>query len=233
MPQTLRSQTNTKGLKRIPKREETKQKIYRTALVLFQRDGYEKTTMRKIAKETKVSLGLTYYHFQSKEDLVLEFYKGSQKELKRLCEAHFKTTKDFKTRYKFIITTQLELFFSHKKFLQVLARHAGDPNDPLSPFSQESEGLREEAVGIIRQAMVSSNAKLREDLSKVLPDLLWMQQMGILFYWLTDASKSFQNTKLMIHDSLDLTFKLIKLSNFPLFKNVMGPIFRMVRLVKT
>ncbi|TGM54989.1 TetR/AcrR family transcriptional regulator [Leptospira biflexa] len=233
MPQTLRSQTNTKGLKRIPKREETKQKIYRTALLLFQRDGYEKTTMRKIAKETKVSLGLTYYHFQSKEDLVLEFYKGSQKELKRLCEAHFKTTKDFKTRYKFIITTQLDLFFSHKKFLQVLARHAGDPNDPLSPFSQESEGLREEAVGIIRQAMVSSNAKLREDLSKVLPDLLWMQQMGILFYWLTDASKSFQNTKLMIHDSLDLTFKLIKLSNFPLFKNVMGPIFRMVRLVKT
>ncbi|TGM47806.1 TetR/AcrR family transcriptional regulator [Leptospira biflexa] len=233
MPQTLRSQTNTKGLKRIPKREETKQKIYRTALLLFQRDGYEETTMRKIAKETKVSLGLTYYHFQSKEDLVLEFYKGSQKELKRLCEAHFKTTKDFKTRYKFIITTQLDLFFSHKKFLQVLARHAGDPNDPLSPFSKESEGLREVAVGIIRQAMVSSNAKLREDLSKVLPDLLWMQQMGILFYWLTDASKSFQNTKLMIHDSLDLTFKLIKLSNFPLFKNVMGPIFRMVRLVKT
>lgn len=232
MPQSLREQNNSKDLKQIPKREETKQKIYRTALLLFQKEGYENTTMRIIAKESKVSLGLTYYHFQSKEDLVLEFYKGSQKELKRLCESYFKMTKDFKTRYKYIITTQLELFSSHKKFLQVLARQAGDPNDPLSPFSKESEGLREEAVGIIRQAMASSNSKLREDLSKVLPDLLWMQQMGILFYWLTDSSKSFQNTKLMIHDSLDLTFKLIKLSNFPLFKNVMGPIFRMVRLVK-
>ncbi|TGL22543.1 TetR/AcrR family transcriptional regulator [Leptospira yanagawae] len=233
MPHSLRNQNHLKDLKRIPKREETKKKIYRTALVLFQKEGYEKTTMRKIAKESKVSLGLTYYHFQSKEDLVLEYYKGSQKELKRLCELYFKTTKDFKTRFKYTITTQLELFSGHKKFLQVLARQAGDPNDPLSPFSKESEVLRNEAVGIIRQAMATSNSKLREDLSKVLPDLLWMQQMGILFYWLTDTSKSYQNTKLMIHDSVDLTFKLIKLSNFPLFKNVMGPIFRMVRLVKT
>ncbi|XDD47305.1 TetR family transcriptional regulator [Leptospira sp. WS39.C2] len=232
MPQSILGQTKPTLVKESSKREITKQKIYQTALVLFQKDGYEKTTMRKIAKEAKVSLGLTYYHFQSKEELVLEFYKNSQKELRRQSELFFKTTKDFKARFKFIITAQLELFSQHKRFLQVLARQAGDPTYPLSPFSHESESLRDEAVGIIRLAMVTSNVKLRDDLSKVLPDLLWMQQMGILFYWLTDPSKSFQNTKLMIHDSLDLTFKLIKLSNFPLFKNVMGPIFRMVKLVK-
>lgn len=232
MPQSILGLTKPTLVKESSKREITKQKIYQTALVLFQKDGYETTTMRKIAKEAKVSLGLTYYHFQSKEELVLEFYKSSQKELRRQSELFFKTTKDFKARYKFIVLTQLELFSHHKKFLLVLARQAGDPTYPLSPFSKESRGLREEAVGIIRLAMITSNSKLREDLSKVLPDLLWMQQMGILFYWLTDPSKSFQNTKLMIHDSLDLTFKLIKLSNFPLFKNVMGPIFRMVKLVK-
>lgn len=232
MPNSMNVQLKLDPTKSFTKREQTKQKIFRTAILLFQKEGYETTTMRMIAKEAKVSLGLTYYHFQSKEDLVLEFYKSSQKELIRQSELFFKTTKDFKARYKFIITTQLELFSHHKKFLQVLARQAGDPTYPLSPFSSESESLRDEAVGIIRFAMMTSNTKLREDLSKVLPDLLWMQQMGILFFWLSDPTKSFQNTKLMIHDSLDLTFKLIKLSNFPLFKSVMGPIFRMVRLAK-
>lgn len=230
MPQT---QTKQKEDKVFTKRERTRNTIFHTALGLFQREGYESTTMRSIAKEAKVSLGLTYYHFQSKEDLVLEYYRETQKEVIKRCDAFFKTTKDFKSRYKFIITTQLDLLTNQKQFLQVLARHAGDPNDPLSPFSQESEGLRKEAVGIIRLAMDSSNAKVREDLSRILPDLLWMQQMGILFYWLTDPSKSYQNTKLLIRDSLDLSFKLIKLSNFPLFKNLMGPVFRMVRLVKS
>lgn len=214
------------------KREITKERIYNSAITLFQKEGYELATMRRIAKEARVSLGLTYYHFKTKEEIVLHFYRESQIEVKQLATQFFKTTRDFKTRLKYIILTQLEIFSESKIFLQVLARHAGDPSHSLSPFSPETTLIREEAVGIIRDALETSNLKIREDLAEILPELLWMEQMGLIYFWLSDSSKSYINTKLLMNDSLELTFKLIKLSNFPLFKNVMGPIFRMFRLVK-
>lgn len=225
VPKKISNQTVTK-------REVTKEKIYNSAITLFQKDGYELATMRRIAKEAGVSLGSTYYHFKTKEEIVLHFYRESQIEVKQLSSQFFKTTRDFKARLKFIILTQLEIFFEYKIFLQVLARHAGDPSHSLSPFSPETSLIREEAVGLIRDALETSNLKIREDLAAILPELLWMEQMGLIYFWLSDSSKSYISSKLLMNDSLELTFKLIKLSNFPLFKNVMGPIFRMFRLVK-
>ncbi|TGK87356.1 TetR/AcrR family transcriptional regulator [Leptospira noumeaensis] len=226
VPKKISHQTSTK-------RELTKEKIYQSAIRLFQKEGYESATMRRITKEAGVSLGLTYYHFKTKEEIVLYFYRESQIEVKQLSTLFFKTTRDFKTRLKYIILTQLENFSEYKMFLQILARHAGDPSHSLSPFSPETTLIRQEAVGIISDALETSNLKIRDDLAKILPELLWMEQMGIIYFWLSDNSKSYINTKLLMNDSLELTFKLIKLSNFPLFKNVMGPIFRMYRLVKT
>lgn len=229
MPNTVPKKISNQTLS---KREVTKERIYNSAITLFRKEGYELATMRRIAKEARVSLGLTYYHFKTKEEIVLHFYRESQIEVKLLASQFSKTTRDFKTRLKFIILTQLESFSEYKIFLQVLARHAGDPSHPLSPFSPENTLIREEAVAMIREALETSNLKIREDLAVILPELLWMEQMGLVFFWLSDSSKSYISTKLLMNDSLELTFKLIKLSNFPLFKNVMGPIFRMFRLVK-
>ncbi|EMY60398.1 TetR/AcrR family transcriptional regulator [Leptospira terpstrae] len=225
VPKKISNQTLTK-------REATKERIYNSAISLFRKEGYEPATMRRIAREARVSLGLTYYHFKTKEEIVLHFYRESQIDVKQLSTQFFKTTKDFKARLKFIILTQLESFSDYKIFLQVLARHAGDPSHSLSPFSPETILIREEAVGIIRDALETSSLKIRDDLAVILPELLWMEQMGLVYFWLSDSSKSYINTKLLMNDSLELIFKLIKLSNFPLFKNVMGPIFRMFRLVK-
>ncbi|EOQ97496.1 transcriptional regulator, TetR family [Leptospira wolbachii serovar Codice str. CDC] len=229
MPNTLPKKISNQTLS---KREVTKERIYNSAITLFRKEGYELATMRRIAKEARVSLGLTYYHFKTKEEIVLHFYRETQIEVKQRATNFFKTTRDFKSRLKFIILTQLESFSDYKIFLQVLARHAGDPNHSLSPFSPETLLIREETVGLIRDALETSNLKIRDDLAAILPELLWMEQMGLIYFWLSDFSKSYINTKLLMNDSLELTFKLIKLSNFPLFKNVMGPIFRMYRLVK-
>lgn len=229
MPNTVPKKISNQTLS---KREVTKERIYNSAITLFRKEGYELATMRRIAKEARVSLGLTYYHFKTKEEIVLHFYRESQIEVKLLASQFSNTTRDFKARLKFIILTQLESFSEYKIFLQVLARHAGDPSHPLSPFSPENTLIREEAVAMIREALETSNLKIREDLAMILPELLWMEQMGLVYFWLSDSSKSYISTKLLMNDSLELTFKLIKLSNFPLFKNVMGPIFRMFRLVK-
>lgn len=65
---------------------DAKQQIYDAAKVLFYRDGYETTTMRKIAQTAGVSLGLPIYYFGSKEALGVEIYKEFRRTLYKACQ---------------------------------------------------------------------------------------------------------------------------------------------------
>ncbi|WP_190094034.1 TetR/AcrR family transcriptional regulator, partial [Streptomyces melanogenes] len=56
------------------KGEQTRTLILETAMRLFQELGYDKTTMRAIAKEAGVSVGNAYYYFAGKEHLIQGFY---------------------------------------------------------------------------------------------------------------------------------------------------------------
>ena len=49
---------------------ERKQQILSTALTLFSENGYEKTSIRDIARRADMSLGLLYNYFASKEQLL-------------------------------------------------------------------------------------------------------------------------------------------------------------------
>ncbi len=51
-------------------REESRLLILNTALILFTRFGYEKTSVRMIAKEAGISQGLMYNYFDGKEALL-------------------------------------------------------------------------------------------------------------------------------------------------------------------
>lgn len=67
-------------------RLDAKQHIFDTAKELFYRDGYESTTMRKIAQTAGVSTGLPIYYFGSKEALGVEIYKEFRKKLYKACQ---------------------------------------------------------------------------------------------------------------------------------------------------
>ncbi len=54
---------------------ETKKRIYQAALRLFTENGYYQTTMRMIAAEAEVNLGLCTYHFKTKDNIVKTFYR--------------------------------------------------------------------------------------------------------------------------------------------------------------
>ena len=60
------------------KGQRTKQRIETVAWELFARKGFEKTTMREIAKEAGVSLGAAYHYFRSKDEMVMSLYRRTQ-----------------------------------------------------------------------------------------------------------------------------------------------------------
>jgi AcrR family transcriptional regulator len=58
------------------RRSDTRERIQATALELFAEHGYEKTSLREIAERLHVTKAALYYHFHSKEDIVVSLFDG-------------------------------------------------------------------------------------------------------------------------------------------------------------
>jgi AcrR family transcriptional regulator len=56
------------------RRSGTREKIQAVALELFAEHGYEKTSLRELAERLDVSKAALYYHFNTKEDIVVSLF---------------------------------------------------------------------------------------------------------------------------------------------------------------
>ncbi len=69
----MTEQTETSAGPRRP-RGETRERILDVALELFNEQGYDKTSLREIAERLGVTKAALYYHFERKEDILLELH---------------------------------------------------------------------------------------------------------------------------------------------------------------
>lgn len=58
-----------------PRRGNTRQRIQDVALELFAEQGYEKTSLREIAEHLDVTKAALYYHFKTKEDILVSLFE--------------------------------------------------------------------------------------------------------------------------------------------------------------
>lgn len=65
-------------LVRDKQREETRRRIYLAALEVFRRDGVAGCRIEDIAKKSEVSRGAFYFHFPTKDDVLIELLRESQ-----------------------------------------------------------------------------------------------------------------------------------------------------------
>jgi AcrR family transcriptional regulator len=57
------------------RRGNTRQRIQDVALELFAEQGYEKTSLREIAERLEVTKAALYYHFKTKEEIVVSIFE--------------------------------------------------------------------------------------------------------------------------------------------------------------
>ncbi len=210
-PSSLKPRTTARA-------EDTRRKIYEAAMELFREKGFEPTTMRDIAAKAGVALGGAYYYFSSKDAIVLAFYSEMQASSNGPVLEALAGHKKLKERIRCILEKRLELLAPNRKFCAALFRHAPDSADPLSPFSDETRGIREGAIEHMRIAVESSDAKVPPDLQPRLPYLLWLYQMALIMFWLYDRSPNQEKTRRLMDKSLGLLVNLLRLSTLPLMK---------------
>lgn len=66
------------------KSKETKERIFRAAKRILQKNGYEELSIKNICEEAGVSNGSFYHHFKTKDDL-LSYYIEDQPASTRIC----------------------------------------------------------------------------------------------------------------------------------------------------
>ncbi|MFC0601993.1 TetR/AcrR family transcriptional regulator [Streptomyces palmae] len=66
------------------RRGDTRQRIQDVALELFGERGYEKTSLREIAEHLQVTKAALYYHFKTKEDILISLFQDLGRPLDEL-----------------------------------------------------------------------------------------------------------------------------------------------------
>lgn len=205
---------------RKPKSEATRTLIVETALRLFQENGYDKTTMRAIAKEAGVSVGNAYYYFSSKEQLVQGFYDRIAELHEQSCVEVLTTERDFATRLRTVMLNWLEVAAPYHEFGKQFFVNAADPDSPLSPFSAESAPTREATIGLFKEVIDGSDVKLDPELRTDLPRVLWLFLMGVVLHWVHDRTAHQARTRMLIDRTVPLIAKLVGLSRLRVFRPV-------------
>jgi AcrR family transcriptional regulator len=211
--------------------EDTRRRIYESALKLFREKGFEPTTMRDIAAKAGVALGAAYYYFSSKEAIVLAFYQEMQESSDESILDALAGKRKLKDRIRVVLEKRLEILAPNRKFCDALFRHAPDTHDPLSPFSAETRPIRERAIEHLRTALEGGDVKVPADLKPQLPFLLWLYQMAVILFWLYDRSPHQERTQKLMEKSLGLLVSLLRLSGLPLMKPVRKTVLELVETV--
>ena len=201
----------------VSKSEETRARILEAALRVFRERGFERATMREIASEADVAVGLAYYYFESKDAIVMAFYAQSQERMAADIDHMLDGSCSLEERLRGIITEKFEHFGPNRKLLGALSAHA-DPEHPLSPFSRETASIREQDIAAFARAVEDSKVKLPGNIRPYLPRLLWLYQMGLILFWVYDRSEGQRKTKLLFEKTLKMLLITLRLAGIPLLR---------------
>ena len=194
----------------------TRARILDAALDLLHERGFEGTTMREVARRAGVSLGSAYYYFQSKEHLVQQFYQRTHDEHLAACQEPLAVETELDARLRLVVRSKIDTSMPHHRFAGVLFKTAADPQSPLSPFSAASAPVRAQATALMREVVDGARQRVPAALAAELPNLLWLYLMGILLFWVHDASPACRRTHRLIDGTVPLVCRLIRVSRLPL-----------------
>lgn len=197
---------------------QTRAAITEAALELFAERGYEAATMRAIAERAGVSAGNAYYYYSSKEELILEFYSRNQAEHLAACRTVLDTERDLEARLAGTLHALVDVLAPYHGFAATLYKHAAEPRSPLSPFSPESSPARAASIGIYREVVDGSSAKVARELRVRLPELFWLYSMGIILYWVHDTSPGCARTYRLIDATVPIAVRLVAAARLPVLR---------------
>jgi AcrR family transcriptional regulator len=147
--------------------------------------GYEGTTLRDIAKEADVSVGLLYRYFPSKRAVVLALYDDLS--ARYAARASKMEPGPWRVRFLFALKTSLGVLARKRDTLAALTPIlVGDANEGL--FAPATAFSRWRVQAVFHEVVRSASDAPGADDAAALGRLLYVLHLTVILWWLLDKS---------------------------------------------
>jgi AcrR family transcriptional regulator len=147
--------------------------------------GYEATTLREIAKEAGVSVGLLYRYFPSKQAVIVALYDELSQDFAR--QTASMASGRWRDRFTFALDTSLRVLQPHRTTLRALIPVlVGDPDDGV--FAAGTAFSRRRVQQVFEEAVTGSSDSPKPPLAAALGRLLYLTHLAVLLWWLLDKT---------------------------------------------
>jgi AcrR family transcriptional regulator len=178
-----------------PQGAAARDRLYATAIHSIGTRGYAATTLRDIAKEAGVSVGLLYRYFPSKQAVVIALYDELSSEYGR--QAAQMPPGRWRDRFVFALSTSLDVLEPHQVALRALTPIlVGDPDEGI--FSAHTAFSRLRVQQVFEQAVIGASDAPAQPLAAALGRLLYLVHLAVLLWWLLDKSSQQRATTALV-----------------------------------
>ena len=189
---------------------ETRRKIIAAAVDVITARGFKAATMREIARAAGIGDGTIYNYFPTKDTILYGYYQDHMEawiERLRDMEAFHELTLAEQLQCAF--ETSLELYQPDREFVaesfKVLSLSLGHSYRNMQPI----RGRFGDMIRDMFEAAIEAGEIPDQMFADLLYMVFWDYYMGLVFYWLHDASDGFANTSILNDKSLDLALAFI------------------------
>jgi len=160
----------------------TRRRILDAAISLFEERGYDKTTLRAIARAAGVSTGLAYRYFDSKDALVLALYAELAEQFSQRVAAAPEGS--WSERSQAAMDASFQVLAPHRDtigaLLGAMVSRRGD--GIYVPWAANQAQVRQGFIDAVAGARNAPSDPVR------LGELLYLAHLGALLFWLLDRS---------------------------------------------
>jgi len=166
--------------------------------------------MSKIAKKAKIGEATIYNYFPTKEHILFEYYYELQLQTKKI----LLQTKEFhqfslKEQLQLLINTQIELLSNNRTFVLEIYEEIFYKTFTHPAMNKGNNEL----ISMISELFdIAIEAKEIEDMpfSNTILNLACDYIFGVIYYWIQDESKNYDNTTVMIDKSLEIIYAVLQ-----------------------
>ena len=184
---------------------ETRQAILRAAVEIIIEKGIKSATMRQIAKNAGIADATIYNYFPAKEDIPFAYYEDHLQDcvhaLEQLPDVQAYTFQEYLQAF---FDISLERYLADREFVAITFKNIFFS---MSHNFGRLKPIRDIFLSTVKQRFETAVA------SEELPDCFFQEVISQLFldfyvvvimYWLSDRSRGFSNTMVLVDRSLDL-----------------------------
>jgi hypothetical protein len=128
-----------------------------------------------------------------------------------------------------VLHAGIDTMAPYHDFAATFIKVAIDPRSPLSPFSDESAGSRDQSVALFTDVLRGSRSDMDDRVREELPGLLWLAYLGLALFWVHDSSPDQARTHRLIDAAVPLLVRMLKLTRIPVLRSPVTDLLALIR----